>query len=732
MATYAPPSETLPIFNPDVFLTNDAGGDYLDFPVAQGSETFPYGLTASSLTTIEPTTIDSLGMSDLNPQYKIDYPVNSGHIDFFSNTAVGVSTRGGKIDATGVHTISKFDTIDETAGTLNIGTETARTGAINIGTGTTSKSITVGGSAGNTTITGGNALIRPSASGNINIGDSGTSGNINIGRTDSSSSSQAINIGTGSNLTGAINIGTGTTGKVVTINGLASANTTTINGGVISILGSGGQTTNISNTGILNLSNGSSSAMNIGNSKTGGTIDIGQSGAGASTTTVNIATGNNQTGAINIGTGTGTKTVTIGGAAGTTVNLNGVDINASSLDVTGTLTATTFAPATINCDTINGTTMNIQPSAGLNLADTLTTGSINIGRQNATATTTTVNIATGNGQTGTVNIGTGTGTKTMGIGGTNTTLNLVGTVISASNLKCNTFATSLANATASLFGEATRAGNINIGLGTNRTGTINIGNGGGASATGGVSIQTNGTGTVTIGNSGSTTALVGTVDINRTGTGNTRIGNATGTATFTGTANFNDSVSLGATSADSIVPNGTLTKPLIIGTYASQSSFSLSSLTPLTTYLGGTLQTFKSFSNVATGTFNYAMSSVTPYSAGGGIALTAGTYLFFMGINWEVSSSFDMTDLRMGLSDVGSLTSGSNEATLLAAAPNRTVYFHKTDNGNASGGDSENRVISGCFNIASATTMYPWFKANTSVTITLVTVDVIFTKIGSA
>lgn len=447
-------------------------------------------------------------------------------------------------------------------------------------------------------------------------------------------------------------------------------------------------------------------------------------------------------GRIEIGTGTtDTRDIFIGTNAivsGTKTRIRGANIDIQSQDTTqitggGLLTITAGAPITIS----TGATQNI--SIGANMTNT---GTFQIGGTAGGSATYT--IAGGNSQTGTISIGSGTGTKTMTIGGTNTTLNLVGTAITASRLACNTYTTSAVGTTASLFEEASRNGIISIGAGTNRSGAINIGNGGGASSsgavsigggassTGGVNILTTGGGTALIGNGTIPVQILGTIDINNTGTANTKIGNATGTTSFTGTVNINDNVSLGASSADLIVPNGTLTKPLIIGTYASQSSYSLSSSTPLTTYLGGTLETTNTFSNVATGTFVYPMSSIGPYTAGGGLLLTAGTYMFWMGINWEDTAAFNMTDCRMGLSNDGTLTSASSEAVIVAALPNLTCYFHKTDQGDAAGSDSENRVVSGCFNIASATTMFPFFVCNYSLTIDTVRIDVIFTKIGSA
>lgn len=235
-----------------------------------------------------------------------------------------------------------------------------------------------------------------------------------------------------------------------------------------------------------------------------------------------------------------------------------------------------------------------------------------------------------------------------------------------------------------------------------------------------------------IGNASSTTTQLGTININTTGSGNTSIGNATGITTFTGTLNINDNVSLGSTSADSIIPNGTLTKPLIIGTYASQSSYSTTSTTPLTTYLGGTLESTNSFTNSPTGTFRYIMASVTPFDANGGITLSAGTYMFWLAINFEDAAAFNMTDLRMGLSNISTLTTASSEATIVASLPNLTCYFHKTDAADAAGTDSENRTLSACFRLGSSTTVYPFYDANHSVTVDTVTCNTIFVKIGSA
>tara|TARA_R110002126_G_scaffold7606_1_gene37215 strand:+ start:102 stop:1592 length:1491 start_codon:yes stop_codon:yes gene_type:complete len=251
--------------------------------------------------------------------------------------------------------------------------------------------------------------------------------------------SGALTIGNESARTGAIQIGTGTggTGKTITINGLASANTTTINGGIINISGSGGQTTSISNTGILSLQNGSSSAMNIGTNKNGGTIDIGHIGATSTTTTINIATGTAYTGAISIGTGDSNKAITIGGA--------------SSTGESTTIRGKTVA---INATATDGT---------LNLGQTMTGSTASIVIGGATTTATPITIGNGSNQTGAISIGTGASAgKSITVGnvsGNYGTLNLGCASISIADA---------ANTTALKLGTGMTSGTITIGgSGTN-------------------------------------------------------------------------------------------------------------------------------------------------------------------------------------------------------------------------------------------------------------------------
>jgi hypothetical protein len=359
MATYEPPTADLPEFDTLVFSSleesltiAEADTRYLRFPLAQGDETIP-NLTVGGVSTLGTATF-----TNNNPAYEIKYPVNSGQIDFYSNTGGGVSTRGCKIDATGVYTVSKFDTINETTGTLEIGNDSNRSGPINIGTGTgAAKNITIGtGSGGTTLMRGGTVNITCGSSGNNNIFTTSTGGSLTILPSDGTISSTALNIATGSSYTGNINIGTGAGSKSINIGSLG-AGTSQINGSFVNLRTSNGGTVNI-------IDNISSGTVNIGTATT-------------TTVAVNIATGSAYTGTINIGNGAGSKTITIGGSAGTT--------------------------------TISGANALLRPSgSGLaGVGDNMGSGEIRLGRADASATSTAINIGVGSASTSLISIGRG-------------------------------------------------------------------------------------------------------------------------------------------------------------------------------------------------------------------------------------------------------------------------------------------------------------------------------------
>tara|TARA_R110002126_G_scaffold95093_1_gene223888 strand:+ start:58 stop:1368 length:1311 start_codon:yes stop_codon:yes gene_type:complete len=297
MASYTPPTAILPTFDPIVFRQITDGltiedGDlrYLRFPTGQGAEYIP-SLSVGGLTTLAGATYNA----GTSPAYEIKYPVNSGRFDFYANTAGGVSTRGCKIDATGVHTISKFDTIDETAGTLDIGTLAARTGDINIGTGTGANKSIILGNQGTTSaslcrLRAFNIELNPAiTNGTLNLATFNTGGSITMGGTVGGSTTIAIGNGTGQ--TGAISIGTGNTASAIAIvigNQTGSFGTVDIGTTTITV-GKGNTANNNIQTatgGTLNLKTTSTGGnVNIGTGMTSGTITIG--GSGTNTITIN-------------------------------------------------------------------------------------------------------------------------------------------------------------------------------------------------------------------------------------------------------------------------------------------------------------------------------------------------------------------------------------------------------------------------------------------------------------
>jgi len=648
--------------------------------------------------------IAALQLEDLSLDTRIDaLEVKTTDQSWGSLTGTTFSTKvnvgGGSGVVLNTASASEFNSgivcssIASTSATTNIDIGSAlTTGDVNLGSSAAATGVALnwGGSSnsGNLTFTGGSFTLTSSG---IYTQRSGPTYNMVIGDTQTSG---ILNLGTGTSRTGAINIGTGATATSTAISignqtgafGSCDIGTTTVTVGKSNTATNNIQT---STNGTLNLKTTSTGgAVNMGTGMTSGTITIGRSDATASTAVVNINSGSAMTGSIGIGNGASAKAITIGSSAST-----------NTINGTTTIAGTT----NINTTSLDNTTIG-NGAAGGNFT-------VNAAANSITGTTNTV--------LGTTNINV-TGTSATSIGNTTGLLAFKGddVTIDASDIFLKT--TGATNGVISL--ESSE--NISL-VSVNDDVYINEG----ASSVMNTKIG-NTTGTISL--TGSLNTVLGTTDINKTGVSNTNIGNTTGVTTVTGQATFLGNTQFGDASADAIVPNGTLTKPFIIGTYASQSSYSTTSTTSLTTYLGGTLESVKTFTNSATGNFRYIMASVSPFDANGGITLTGGTYMFWLAINFEDGSSFNLTDLTMGLSTVSTLTSASSEATIIASLPNLTCFFHKTDAGDASVSDSEQRVLSSCFNLASSTTVYPFYFANHSVTVDSVQCNTVFVKIGSA
>ena len=327
----------------------------------------------------------------------------------------GVVTFDDNATITGTTTCSGLLTCNasaniKTAGTtLGLGSDND-TAAVNLGIGTSARTITVGGSGANTivigntqtagSITAGNALT----TGTLTLGGAANTGTLTLGR---STAGQTINCGAAINV-GAqvVNIATGAAGADSTVSilsGNATAGTQTLN------LGTGNRAKTIAiGDGI----DGNTITMGNGINTTAQTISI-ANGASAANTTVNIMSGIGTAGAGTLAIGNNTR-VTVAGlcdiapAASRTTTIGGGTVVVAA--VTDTID---IAPdgATTNADSVK--TVNINTG-------TVATGQVltNIASGTVTSGTHTTSIATGNRAAGTmaVNLLTGTGTKTLSVG----------------------------------------------------------------------------------------------------------------------------------------------------------------------------------------------------------------------------------------------------------------------------------------------------------------------------
>ena len=359
MATYEPPTEDLTYpdgFNPLVFqqltdaLTIEEGdARYLRFPLGQGAEQIPTLTVSGTLTAAT--------------------AVVSGALSAGASTLSSVITN--TITGTAVGTpVSLF-------------AEATRSGAINIGTGTTAKTLTIGADSGSTTVNiagssifiGSNnattVTMNSQGTGEVRLGYNLSGGTLTIGG--ATGGTTVVNIATGASQTGAINIGTGNTLSSLPItigNQTGSFGSVDIGSTTIRV-GRGNCASNSIETstgGTLNLKTTASSggAINMGTGMTSGTIDIGQNGATASTTAITIGNGSNQSGAISIGTGTAaSKSITVGNVSGAFGTLN------------------------LGCASIS--IANASNTTALNLGTGMTSGAIILGGTTGGTTTLTLN-----------------------------------------------------------------------------------------------------------------------------------------------------------------------------------------------------------------------------------------------------------------------------------------------------------------------------------------------------
>ena len=312
-------------FNDSFF--SSASGAYVNYPTAQGTVSFPKVL-AGEIDSSVPSSANSM-FSTLTGNLNLATNGATGQTISIGNASASVrcaniglqnnSINNGPTPTSG--TLYLCDSM--TTGTLNIGTNTARTGPVNIGGGSTGP-INIGSTGTTTNLNGttvfngtlalpstitASAINAPTPSTEIDFANTSTSGNVLIGAVQTSG---ILSLGTNTARTGAINIGNGVSSSGG-INIGVSGNTTTIGGALSTsaITASG----NISTTGASTISTSSTGKMQssyydafadtpsnttaltigsnvilgdieIGNAQTTGDIKIGQSDITGATITI--------------------------------------------------------------------------------------------------------------------------------------------------------------------------------------------------------------------------------------------------------------------------------------------------------------------------------------------------------------------------------------------------------------------------------------------------------------
>jgi hypothetical protein len=537
------------------------------------------------------------------------------------------------------------------SGTINIGTGSSRSAAINIGTGgegnvnigsaTANVSMLGTVTTGNLTVTGPTAsIVNTESAGAVNIGNAQTTGTIDIG-TGARTGTGTINIGTGSSRSAIISIGTG--GGTGNVNiGSAAANVSMLGTVTTGNLTVTGPTASIVNTELAG-------AVNIGNGQTTGTIDIG-TGARTGSGTINIGTGSSRSAAINIGTG-GEGNVNIGSATANVSMLGTV--------TTGNLTVTGPTASIVNTE-----------SAGaVNIGNAQTTGTIDIGTGARTGTG-TINIGTGSSRSAIISIGTGGGTGNVNIGSAAANVSMLGTVTTG-NLTVTGPTASIVNtelAGAVNIGNAQTTGTIDIGTAATRSGRINIGTGGTETFPIGIgninskiniSGTTNVSGTVTAsglitGNNGITVPAGQTIAAN----GGLTVTTITASGLITGSAGI--TVPAGQT----IAANGGLTATTITASGLITGSAGITVPAGQTIAANGGITTTNVALNQINGINLITENNNFAYGQGGLPRATIGGANTAFGLNTLLSNTSGSNNLAIGGRAMQSNTSGSDNIAI--------------------------------------------------------------------
>ena len=172
-----------------------------------------------------------VGVNTLTPQHSLDVSGNARISGIVYNNDVEPTTTSAEMDIAST----------QVDGILNIGMHISRTGAIRIGTGTLSKSITVGStSSGTTTIGGGTTLIQSGAT--LELGNNVGTNTITLGR--DIAGSGTVGIATSETAAGTVNVANGTSSTTVTNIGRGNAiNVTNLSAGTTVDISAAGQVT---------------------------------------------------------------------------------------------------------------------------------------------------------------------------------------------------------------------------------------------------------------------------------------------------------------------------------------------------------------------------------------------------------------------------------------------------------------------------------------------------------
>ena len=461
-----------------------------------GIENDATGVNAGKISLFSGNGSGYVGINTLTPAFNLDISGNANVSSSLITNAIDPSNVASTLNIAAT----------QTSGILNIATEATRTGAINIGTGTSNAhNVTIGGTfvGSTTTLQGRDTVVVPDpvgqlflgnnvTTGNVFLGNAMTGGNLFIGPVGGSSSTTVINFATaagtrtmsvgGSGTTlnvyapdvsfsGNVRLGQSNTTNSVSINKDISSNFALDVSGATNLSGVLSTLSDISVNGRLFTSGdvslnqklfvsndiSTNSNVYVGNTVFTNKIDAVVNtanidiGATSSSGVINIGQSNSRTGAINIGTQNNTGspfTIQLGHSAGIgpSIGIGLWNYNGSNGDLKYGGNGQFGATGNLN--------LFLGASSTFGMGASMTSGTINLGRTDTTASSTAINIGNGSASTGVIQIGRGPGIKIANGTNTNIDISASGTLI-------------LRGKAVTVVGDSSLNGNLDIGSGNN-------------------------------------------------------------------------------------------------------------------------------------------------------------------------------------------------------------------------------------------------------------------------